>query len=314
MQQVLPASASLGNASLKGWTRRRLTLLFAVVVLASYVATPNAIRTQGFFSFSRAWHQHWPFKTGRSIPAFLEMFAGPFVPVWATVDPNLKMQLDPADLVTSFILRSGTWEPGTLKLLEGNMPVGGTLIDVGAHVGWYSLNAVHVLGKSGHVIAVEPNPATLSKLEANISANGMGDVITVAPVACSDAEGTLQFFAAPRANTGESSLSRSNASQEGAAAQPIQVRARPLDDIVAEARLSRVDVIKIDVEGAELLVLRGASKTLDRFHPVVVVELVDHQLQSMGTSEKELRAFMASKGYVAKHSLEANTEFVPANR
>ena len=63
------------------------------------------------------------------------------------------------------------------------------------------------------------------------------------------------------------------------------VRARPLDDIVADTGVSRVDVVKIDVEGAEMLVLKGAAKTLARYHPVLIVELIDKQLRSMGTSE-----------------------------
>jgi len=230
------------------------------------------------------------------------------------VEPKVSMMLDPNDLVTRAILMNGTWEPGTLHELQQHMPAGGTFIDVGAHVGWYSLHAAKVLGPSGHVIAVEPNPATLAKLNANIAANGDGNVIAVAPVACSDAEGTLTLYAAPRSNTGESSLSKANASQEGQVSAAVQVRARRLDDIIQEAKLARVDLIKIDVEGADLLVLKGAAGTLDRYRPVVVVEVVDHQLREMGGSEAELLAFMTSHGYSAKRSFEQNTEFVPAGR
>ncbi len=87
------------------------------------------------------------------------------------------------------------------------------------------------------------------------------------------------------------------------------VRARPLDHIIRETGVSRVDVVKIDVEGAELLVLKGATQTLAQFSPVVIVEVVDVQLRAMGTSAGELMAFMASQGYKPRHSVEQNVEF-----
>jgi hypothetical protein len=131
----------------------------------------------------------------------------------------------------------------------------------------------------------------------------------VYPVACSDHESTLVLYSAPRANTGQTSLSRDNAAQGGTVAAEFRVRARPLDSIVLDDGVQRVDVIKVDVEGAETLVLRGAQWTLDRFHPVVVVELIEKQLQSMGTSSAELRRLLAAHGYVARAEAGENVIF-----
>ena len=69
-----------------------------------------------------------------------------------------------------------------------------------------------------------------------------------------------------------------------------RVRARPLDDIVEESGVARVDAIRIDVEGAEYLVLKGAHETLERYHPEIIVELVERQLQAMGTSTAQVVA------------------------
>ena len=121
---------------------------------------------------------------------------------------------------------------------------------MGAHIGYYYLRAAGWMGQNGHVIAIEPNPQTLTKLRGNIEAND-ARTVRVWPVACSDSESTLELYAAPRRNTGESSLSKENASQEGTATTAYSVRARPLDVIGKEAKLDRVDVVKIDVEGAE---------------------------------------------------------------
>ena len=135
------------------WLRVRVPLLIFLVALI----IPSTPKTSAFFSLSRAWYAHWPFEVGRSLPNYATVIMGRFVPVWAVVKPHVNMLLDPYDAVTGVILSQGTWEPATLQVLEEHMPPGGTFIDVGAHVGWYSLNAVQRVGQSGHVIAVEPD-------------------------------------------------------------------------------------------------------------------------------------------------------------
>jgi FkbM family methyltransferase len=254
---------------------------------------------------------HWPFQAGKYAPRVLLPAALPVIPVWYQVEPHIRMHLDPEDMVSRVILESGEWEPGSWKMMAEHLAPGATLVDVGAQIGYYSLKAAALVGSGGHVIAVEPNPDTIARLRANVAASGAG-VVAVAPVACSDAEATLDLFAAPESNTGETSLSKANASQTGAVAHTYKVRARPLDDIVREAGLARVDVIKIDVEGAEYLVLKGAQQTLDRFHPMILVEIIDRQLQEMGASSAQLVALLEAHGYRAGRSDGDNVEFLPA--
>ena len=292
----------------KLWARLRLPVLIAIIAAGSLFMSVPSIRTRGFFAFYRGWQKISP---GSEFPGTIVHYFGPFIPIRVQLEPKINMLLDPNDLVTAVIISTGTWEPETLRTLESHTPPGGTFIDIGAHVGWYSLHAANRVGKAGHVIAVEPNPMTLVKLRDNIAANGDGDVITVAPVACADAEGTLTLFEAPHRNTGESSLALANASQEGQIAQSVKVRSRSLDEIVKDSGVTRVDVIKIDVEGAELLVLKRAQGVMARYRPAIVVEVVDGQLKAMGTSEKELMSFMTAQGYTAKRTFERNVEFVP---
>jgi FkbM family methyltransferase len=138
-------------------------------------------------------------------------------------------------------------------------------------------------------------------LRDNIAASDARNVI-VQPIACTDTEQTLTLFDAPLGgNSGSSSLSRQNA---GPFTRPYTVRGRPIDDVLPELGLTRVDVVKVDVEGAELLVLRGAARTLRRFHPKLVVEVVPRQLESMGTSVEELESFVGSLGYRAPRAVD----------
>jgi FkbM family methyltransferase len=216
------------------------------------------------------------------------------------------MRLDPHDLIPREILMTGHWEPQTWRVLEPHVPVGGTFVDVGAHIGWYSLKAAKAVGPKGRVIAIEPDHETLRKLRDNIRASGAEAVIVVVPVACYDSETTLPFYSAPGTNTGESSLYLGAASQEGPITASYPVRARRLDDILREVGVTRVDALKIDVEGAEVHVLKGAVQTLDRFRPETSLEID-------GANVREVKLFMRSHGYAPKKVTESNTEFVPVS-
>jgi FkbM family methyltransferase len=275
------------------------------------MVVPAEARTKAYFAVQRQWIAHWPFDKGVYLPHLLMPSALPMTPIWLQVDPHTRMWLDPDDYVSRRILETGRWEEDSIRIVRERLSPGATFIDVGADIGYYSLKAAPVVGVSGHVIAVEPNPEALERLRRNIAAN-RADVIAVAPVACSNAESTLELYAADKANMGESSLSKANALQAGEAPRAYIVRARPLDSIVQESGVTRVDAIKIDVEGAEYLVLTGAQQTLDRFRPMVLVEIVEHQLRAMGTSSAEVKAMLHAHGHREGRTAGTNVEFVPA--
>jgi FkbM family methyltransferase len=289
-----------------------LPLLPGILALTAGVTAKiagPAARTQAFYGLERNWSAHWPLEIGKSLPERLARHFEPFVPVWLQVEPHVTMLLDPYDKVSGVILQTGTWEPESWRAIAEHLHAGSTFVDIGAHIGYYSLKAAPVVGLGGRVIAVEPNPDTVRRLRDNIRASQADGVISVKAVACSDAEATLELFAASASNTGETSLSRRNASQEGQIAASYRVRARRLDDILKDSGIGRVDVVKIDVEGAEFLVLKGAQEMLERYHPLIIVELVESQLQAMGTSTAEVVALLHSHGYEWRHSYADNAEF-----
>jgi FkbM family methyltransferase len=289
---------------------RKLLLIVAIVVsaVAGALIVKPGLRTKWYFAADRAWTTRWPLAYGKGIVRGLRPLIRPTEPAWVTVEPSVTMLLDPADSVSAELLRKGTWQPESWNAIRPYLTGDAVFVDVGAHMGYYSLKAAAVLGPRGRVIAVEPNPPRLKALQGNISASNAAQV-HVYPVACLDRESTLKLYSATRANTGQTSLSRGDAGETGAVAAEYRVRARPLDAIVLDDGVQRVDVIKIDVEGAETLVLRGAQWTLDRFHPVVIVELIEKQLQAKGTSSAELRRLLTSHGY-AERADAGGTNFV----
>lgn len=295
---------------------KRYLVLLIPVVLAIFLFGPRMVagpekRTQAYFAVQRKLMAHWPFAIRVVVSQILLIPVSPLVPVWYQVEPNIKMQLDPEDLGPRMILESGVYEPISVGMVSEHLGAGATFIDVGADIGFYSLKAAPIVGAAGHVITIEPNPEALGRLRINLAASG-ANVVSVAPVACSDAEGMLDLYVAPYANAGETSLSKANASQIGAISHTYKVRTRPLDDIVRESGVTRVDAIKIDVEGAEYLVLKGAQQTLDRFHPMLLIEIVERQLRGMGTSSAQVRELLRAHGYREGRHDELNVEFLPA--
>ena len=218
-------------------------------------------------------------------------------PVRWRVEPSVSLNLDSRDLVSLNILRSRMWQPEVWDSLNGALPEGGVLLDVGAHIGYFSLKGAAKTGPKGRVVAFEPNPETLVQLRSNIEASEVSGIVTVSPIACSDREGELTLWASRDGNTGASSLSKDNAAAFDTKPEPYKVRARPIDDVVRELGLTRVDAIKVDVEGAEVMVLRGAIQTLKRFHPRVVAEVDERQLAGFGTKPADLDALFAEAGY-----------------
>jgi FkbM family methyltransferase len=285
-------------------------LTVASLLLAAVVAvrTDATRRTLVFVGLERTWYANWPLERGKWLPLRMQRLFEPLVPIRAELEPGVTMQLDPSDHVSINLLVSGYWETGTWSLIDKHFKAGGTFIDVGAHIGYYSLKAASIAGSGGRVIAIEPNPDTLVKLRNNIRLSG-ATTINVLPIACSDKVGELELFAGSTSNTGVASFSRENAQQAGPGGQHFRVQTRPLDSIVRESAVSRVDVIKLDVEGAELMVLKGATETLARFSPLIILELKEYQLKALGSSGAQLLGFLQDHGYRQVGAAESNLAF-----
>lgn len=288
------------------FSRRRKALAGAAAILVLigllllFARLDRRATVRAYFWFESLWIEHWPFERGRwavqdLVPVMCKL--GILGPVRREVEPGVSFLLDPRDLVPVTILRIGKWQPEVWDSVSPVLSQGSVFLDVGAHIGYFSLKASVRVGPTGHVVAFEPNPETLKLLRDNIAVSKAANVI-VEPIACTDREQTLTLYAAPIVNTGASSFSSQNANQSiKEAPRPYQVRGRPIDDVVRELNLTRVDAIKIDVEGAEAYVLRGASNTLKRFHPTLVVEVMADQLARLNTTPADVIALIKQAGY-----------------
>lgn len=167
------------------------------------------------------------------------------------------------DLIQKFIFFFGVWEPAISRYMVLSLSKGDTFVDVGANVGYHSCLAGRLVGTSGRVHSVEASPSILSELRHSIALNGL-DNVAVHHAAASDRAGTLKLYKAASGNIGQSTTSAGIASGPGFQAEA-EVPAFPLTEIINERDLFEARIVKIDVEGAEGLVIDGIRDRLAEF-------------------------------------------------
>lgn len=202
----------------------------------------------------------------------------------------LAMELDLGDWVARHIYLTGGFELGCTNLLRAILRPGDAFVDVGANIGYFTLLASVLVGRNGEVIAVEPNPGARARLERNVSLNRLTNV-RVVEAALSDRAGELTLHLGPADNSGLSSFRVPRDS-----ARSIAVAVRTLDSLVTLDARPRA-IVKIDVEGAELQVLRGMRETLRRARPDLIVEISPQFLTELGSSVSELLDLLGAAGY-----------------
>ena len=189
------------------------------------------------------------------------------------------------------VLRGHSIEGVTTVAFRGLVRPGMTVFDVGANVGYYAMTAAALMGGSGSVHAFEPTPAVAQRLRQNVDLNGIKTVIINA-VAVGEMTGKLGL----RLNADDSEGNSLVAFGDDWAA--VEVPVTTLDDYTASRGVSTVDVLKIDVEGAEVSVLRGARRLLGGdAAPLILIEFNPLALHAAGTSPVLLQSALRELGY-----------------
>src|SRR5262249_27177399 len=146
--------------------KRKAALVLCASVLILLFAVPRVLsgprRTQVYFSAFRAVRgptSNWLrslLDSGNDLILPVLRRWDSFQPVWTQLEPGMNMELDPYDDVSLYILENGQWEPESVQGVTAHLSPGATFIDVGAHIGYYSLEAAPLVGANGHVLAIEP--------------------------------------------------------------------------------------------------------------------------------------------------------------
>ena len=186
------------------------------------------------------------------------------------------------------------YEPAVTALLARHVHEGSTVIDVGAHVGLHTLMFSRRVGAAGRVIAVEPSPANADLLRRHLVWNACTNV-RVIEAAAGHREGVTDF--SYRADpTDPGGFANSLAHDIGGLKRRVSMTTL---DAICDGLLP--DVIKIDVEGAELLVLEGAEELLARAAPTLVIAVHPEPMRAMGAAPADLIAFLEARGFSGHH-------------
>jgi len=148
----------------------------------------------------------------------------------------------------------GTYELDRQKLFKKAVKEGDIIFDIGAQAGFYSLLAAELAGEKGKIFSFEPFPENVAYLKKNIGLNGYENIFVV-EAAVSDKSGVVYF------ERGESNFTGK------IGGSGLKIKSVSLDDLIEKGDLPEPDVLKIDVEGAELAVLKGASIVIKKCHP-----------------------------------------------
>ena len=209
-----------------------------------------------------------------------------------------RMWLDPGEEIQHAIFFQGIYEPHVTAWVLERLRPGGVFVDVGAHVGYYTLMAAARVGPRGAVVAFEPVHS--AALHTHVKLNGWHNV-TVCAEAVADRTGSLTMGLSPPGNTGMNS-----AVQPGRFERCIEVPAVRLADRLAGLGVTHVDLLKIDVEGFEFDVLRSGAVLLESADgPDLAFELTPEYLAGAGHSASQLLAWLAACGYRMAAILES---------
>jgi FkbM family methyltransferase len=176
----------------------------------------------------------------------------------------------------------GSYEHDKQKLFASTVKEGSVVYDIGAHVGFYTLLASELVGSGGNVIAFEPVPRNLRYLKEHLRLNHCDNVMVI-EAAVADRSGNTFFEDDTSSYTG-------HLSSKGC----LEIKTIALDDLVTKGEIPPPDYMKIDVEGAELLVLSGARQVLEKYHPTIL--LATHGVDI----HQQYCTFLKSIGYFIK--------------
>jgi FkbM family methyltransferase len=209
---------------------------------------------------------------------------------------DLVWALNLRDGIQLSIYLFGAFESATARTIARLLPSGGVAIDVGANIGAQTLPMARRAGDSGRVIAIEPTVWALQALRRNLDLNPrLLKTVTVhaAALVAPGERVNAEYYSSWPVSHAE----RRHAIHRGVLHSAVGSAALTLDEVVMQEGVSRLDVVKIDVDGREVRVLRGARTTLSTLRPSLVLELAPYALDENGDSLDDLVGLVREARY-----------------
>lgn len=213
-------------------------------------------------------------------------------------DGDIKITLALDEHMSSQIFWYGYYSRDILFVLDRILKPGMVVVDIGSNIGEITLFAAKHVGRSGRVYAFEAGADIADRLKSNVAQNDFSQVVIV-PQGVSDHVGSAPIFGSigvfsdGSRNTGLATLYASETRSRVINTIPLTT----LDVYFQEAAPDRIDVMKIDIEGAELPALRGARRVLKRYCPWLIIEVQAETCATAGYAHRDILSFLTDFGY-----------------
>lgn len=212
-----------------------------------------------------------------------------------TLPDGCRFYINVISTVKEHLFFLNKYEDYETKLVKKIVKSGDTVFDIGANFGWYTIIASKLVGSTGKVYAFEMVPNIVKEFRRNMELNHLEKNITVENIALGEKTGMIKYFYSEDQEMGNFQsdilLKGSRTLKEGVATM------LSLDDYVRQNMIPKVDFIKCDIDGAEVLFLKGARKTIETKKPTIVVEVNERAQKAQGHSCREIFEELGPFGY-----------------
>jgi len=229
---------------------------------------------QKFESYGYRWFRWFP-----GVPAPVRLETG----IWWLMDK---------DFIGESLLKDN-YEGAEASFLASFVKPGMMVLDIGAHRGFHTLRLSQSVGRNGRVVAIEPSPRDAQRLRLHLKINFCRNV-EVVECAIGEQDGKADLYTVPT----NSVLNSLRPPDTELGSSPIEVRLRKLDSVLSETKIGSVDFVKLDVEGGELYVLRGAGNLLERVpRPIILCEILEQRTRPWGYSAELIASHLLTKKF-----------------
>lgn len=206
---------------------------------------------------------------------------------------NIKLSMD--QYIDNHIYWFGEFEPDVGNYLKLNIKIGAKCIDIGGHIGYFTLLMSQLCGSTGKVYTFEPEPCNFAALKYNLDLNNVNNVVPI-EAALTNQETLIDFLLA-KTDDKYGSAVHSCFQTDHTSNNVIKVKSMTWDKFAKNSNITKIDFIKIDCEGGEILVLEGMCDLLKHSKATLIIEVSPPYLAMQGKSVQELKAFLESFGY-----------------
>lgn len=197
-------------------------------------------------------------------------------------------ELDLSQVIDSSLYYSGSFEPKCETIIARYLQPGMCVLDIGANMGYHTLPMAKIVASSGWVHAIEPTAWAVTRLKRNLALNPALENVSVHQLALSDESSETQEIHV-----------QASYRLDGQDLPEVEcMRVLRLDDFVHHQKISRVDFIKMDVDGHEGRIFNGASETILKHHPLILFEFNPQEIIRTGCKPKDLLKFLKDMGYL----------------